>query len=197
MSFWQAWGRTGLEAMAAGCVPVLPAGSGASEYATHNVNAKLVDTSDSPGAAREIERLVRNGKRRAALRAAGLQTAGGFDVAASVACARFLLSPARRGASAPLEDGARACATLRASFRRRGSTQVATASLSLLRLLCDGMEGRFPRAALAPSPCATDARLDFSSPTTNSSVAELPAPAKPKSVLKPRSPPARGFLGLW
>ena len=32
MSHWQAWGRTGLEAMAAGCVPVLPKGSGASEY---------------------------------------------------------------------------------------------------------------------------------------------------------------------
>ena len=50
-SKWQAFGRTGLEAMAAGCVPLLPAGSGASEYAQHGFNSMLVDTDDAESVA--------------------------------------------------------------------------------------------------------------------------------------------------
>lgn len=43
-SDYQAFGRTGLEAMACGCVPLLPLFGGAEEYARHWANGFLVDT---------------------------------------------------------------------------------------------------------------------------------------------------------
>jgi glycosyltransferase involved in cell wall biosynthesis len=43
LSDYQAFGRTGLEAMASGCTPVLPVFGGAYEYARHWDNALLVD----------------------------------------------------------------------------------------------------------------------------------------------------------
>ncbi|MEL6545982.1 MAG: glycosyltransferase [Myxococcota bacterium] len=45
LSDYQAFGRTGLEAMACGAIPVLPALGGASDYVIDGVNGRLVDTS--------------------------------------------------------------------------------------------------------------------------------------------------------
>jgi len=44
LSDYQAFGRTGLEAMACGCVPLLPVFGGADEFARHWDNALVVDT---------------------------------------------------------------------------------------------------------------------------------------------------------
>ena len=44
LSDYQAFGRTGLEAMACGCVPLLPLFGGADEYVRHWANGFLVDT---------------------------------------------------------------------------------------------------------------------------------------------------------
>ena len=44
VSDYQAFGRTGLEAMACGCVPLLPLFGGADEYVRHWANGFLVDT---------------------------------------------------------------------------------------------------------------------------------------------------------
>ena len=44
LSDYQAFGRSGLEAMASGCVPVVPVMGGADEYAVHGHNAFVVDT---------------------------------------------------------------------------------------------------------------------------------------------------------
>jgi glycosyltransferase involved in cell wall biosynthesis len=44
LSEYQAFGRTGLEAMACGCVPVLPSIGGVSEYAINNHNSLIVNT---------------------------------------------------------------------------------------------------------------------------------------------------------
>lgn len=44
LSDFQAFGRTGLEGMACGCVPVLPIFGGADEYAEHGINSYIVDT---------------------------------------------------------------------------------------------------------------------------------------------------------
>lgn len=44
LSDFQAFGRTGLEGMASGCVPLLPVLGGTSEYARHLENAYVVDT---------------------------------------------------------------------------------------------------------------------------------------------------------
>lgn len=113
MSHWQAWGRTGLEAMAAGCVPVLPAGSGSEEYARQDVNAKLTNTSNPAEAVAAVGHLLSDRGHRRGLRAKGIWTAGDFDLA--------------------------------------------TASLTLLRLLCD----RLDTDVFASSPCRTDAGLDL------------------------------------
>lgn len=44
LSDYQAFGRTGLEAMACGCVPVLPCRGGVHEYAVHEFNSFIIDT---------------------------------------------------------------------------------------------------------------------------------------------------------
>jgi glycosyltransferase involved in cell wall biosynthesis len=44
LSDYQAFGRTGLEAMACGCVPMLPIHGGANEYVRHWQNGLLIDT---------------------------------------------------------------------------------------------------------------------------------------------------------
>ncbi len=48
-SVYQAFGRTGLEAMACGCVPVLPWHGGIREFARDGENALLADTHSSDG----------------------------------------------------------------------------------------------------------------------------------------------------
>lgn len=58
LSRYQAFGRTGLEAMAVGCATVLPRGSGPEEYAVHGENSLLVDTADPDEALEAIIRLV-------------------------------------------------------------------------------------------------------------------------------------------
>jgi len=44
LSDYQAFGRTGLEAMACGCLTILPIFGGSHEYAIHGKNSFLVDT---------------------------------------------------------------------------------------------------------------------------------------------------------
>ena len=44
LSDYQAFGRTGLEAMACGCATILPVFGGTHEYATDGVDSLLVDT---------------------------------------------------------------------------------------------------------------------------------------------------------
>jgi len=46
LSDYQAFGRTGLEAMACGCACILPSLGGTDEYAEDKVNARVVDTRD-------------------------------------------------------------------------------------------------------------------------------------------------------
>jgi len=117
MSHWQAWGRTGLEAMAAGCVPVLPKGSGSEEYARDDVNAKLADTSDAVDAVAAVAHLVRDAAHRRRLRKAGIKTAGKFDLA--------------------------------------------SASLTLLTVLCDRLDDPLYSDAFLESPCRVDDGLDL------------------------------------
>jgi glycosyltransferase involved in cell wall biosynthesis len=79
-SAYQAFGRTGLEAMACGTVPVLPALGGVHEYAVHDENALILgDGSPEEMAAAAIE-LARDPARRQRLRAAGLRTAQRFSI---------------------------------------------------------------------------------------------------------------------
>jgi glycosyltransferase involved in cell wall biosynthesis len=79
-SAYQAFGRSGLEAMACGAVPVLPAFGGVHEYAAHERDA-LIFEQDSPEAiAAAVCSLVGDRERLARLREAGLRSAARFSV---------------------------------------------------------------------------------------------------------------------
>lgn len=76
LSDYQAFGRTGLEAMACGCIPALPLFGGADEFARHGENAFLIDTRSESAAIDVVrEYLGSTPARRAALREAAIETA--------------------------------------------------------------------------------------------------------------------------
>ena len=84
LSDYQAFGRTGLEGMACGCVPVLPIFGGAGEYARHLSNSYLVDTRSDEEIMSAVANFVDSGaKRRLAMRTAGIATALRYSVAKS------------------------------------------------------------------------------------------------------------------
>lgn len=58
LSDYQAFGRTGLEAMASGCIPLVPILGGADEYAVHGVNAYAVDTRSDAAILESIDAFV-------------------------------------------------------------------------------------------------------------------------------------------
>ncbi len=59
LSDFQAFGRTGIESMACGCIPVLPRLGGASEYARHGKNAYVVDTRSDAAILEAVDHFVR------------------------------------------------------------------------------------------------------------------------------------------
>jgi hypothetical protein len=74
LSDYQAFGRTALEGMACGCVPVVPQIGGSDEFARHLVNSVVVDTRDEDAILNSVSELVslddksRREMRRAAIR---------------------------------------------------------------------------------------------------------------------------------
>ena len=79
-SDYQAFGRTGLEAMACGCAVVLPAVGGIYEYAVDGDNCLVVDTGSVDGMSEAVTSLVTDAQLRSRLRERGLATAARFDV---------------------------------------------------------------------------------------------------------------------
>jgi hypothetical protein len=80
LSVYQAFGRTGLEAMACGATAVLPALGGTSEYARQEDNAVLVDTDDAASVFNVVRELVSDRQRVRRLQRAALMTASGFSI---------------------------------------------------------------------------------------------------------------------
>ncbi|MGK7911919.1 MAG: glycosyltransferase [Synechococcus sp.] len=80
LSDYQAFGRTGLEAMACGTVPILPIKGGAREYAVHDANALLVDTSNEDACEASIQRLIDNEELLGALQQRGLETVKNYSI---------------------------------------------------------------------------------------------------------------------
>lgn len=80
LSDYQAFGRTGLEAMACGCAAVLPLSGGADEYAIDGVNALVVDTQDEEMCRERIAALLRAPAQLAKMQVAGLVTASRYSV---------------------------------------------------------------------------------------------------------------------
>jgi GT2 family glycosyltransferase/glycosyltransferase involved in cell wall biosynthesis/polysaccharide pyruvyl transferase WcaK-like protein len=80
LSDYQAFGRTGLEAMACGCAVVVPALGGATEYAVDRENALVVDTKDLESCLDAVRQLVSDEALREQLRLAGQETARHYTI---------------------------------------------------------------------------------------------------------------------
>ena len=80
LSDYQAFGRSGLEAMACGCATVLPARGGADEYVVDGENAFLVDTTSIEEMTSTIARLIADRSLREKIRERSLATAAGYSI---------------------------------------------------------------------------------------------------------------------
>lgn len=75
LSDYQAFGRTGLEAMACGTVVMIPREGGADEYAIDGRNALVVDTLDTAACYERLETIIGNPAEMDAMKLAGMETA--------------------------------------------------------------------------------------------------------------------------
>ncbi|ERN42345.1 putative glycosyltransferase [Rubidibacter lacunae KORDI 51-2] len=83
-SDYQAFGRTGLEAMACGCATILPQQGGATEYAIDGENALFADTSSEADCYHQLVKLVTDDALREALRDRAIVTAVEYSVEKAV-----------------------------------------------------------------------------------------------------------------
>ncbi|WP_082528709.1 glycosyltransferase [Methylobacterium sp. Leaf466] len=84
LSDFQAFGRTGAESMACGCVPILPVFGGASEFAVHGRNAYLVDTRSDQAVLEAAEHFISlDGQDRESMSYAALETGARFSIASA------------------------------------------------------------------------------------------------------------------
>jgi glycosyltransferase involved in cell wall biosynthesis len=79
-SAYQAFGRTGLEAMACGAIPLLPALGGVDEYAVHDDNALILADGSPAAIAQAVVALAPDTERVERMRSAGLARAQEFSV---------------------------------------------------------------------------------------------------------------------
>ena len=85
LSDYQAFGRSGMEAMACGCVPVLPIMGGVDEFAEHGKNAFVVDTRSDELICQAVHQFADMPARyRAEMRHEGLMTASAFSIGRAV-----------------------------------------------------------------------------------------------------------------
>ncbi|MCY4514447.1 MAG: glycosyltransferase [Candidatus Tectomicrobia bacterium] len=80
LSDYQAFGRTGLEAMACGCAVVLPAVGGIYEYAVNGHNCLVTDTRSVDEMTESVLKLARESGTRAEIARNALVTASHFDI---------------------------------------------------------------------------------------------------------------------
>lgn len=81
LSDYQAFGRTGLEAMACGCISIVPILGGTAEYAVHGRNSFVVDTRSDNEILNVVKVFVEmDSKSRTEMRQLALETAANFTV---------------------------------------------------------------------------------------------------------------------
>jgi glycosyltransferase involved in cell wall biosynthesis len=79
LSIYQAFGRTALEAMACGCVPVMPSVGGGREFIRPGINGVLVDTGAAEPFTSVAMDMAQDPQGRARMRSAGLETAARYS----------------------------------------------------------------------------------------------------------------------
>lgn len=82
-SAWQAFGRSGLECMASGCIPVLPIAGGSSDFAIHGKNALLVNSSDVAMGMQIIDQVLNNAFDLVTMRNAAIEHATQYSISRS------------------------------------------------------------------------------------------------------------------
>lgn len=92
MSSYQAFGRTGLEGMCLGCVPVLPQNGGTNKFAVSEWNALLVDTLDDEAVFYSLCQLIDNRDKLEVMRSNALQTGKGYKIGNAAWSEMVLLS---------------------------------------------------------------------------------------------------------
>ena len=95
LSDYQAFGRTGLEAMACGTIAVVPKAGGGDEYAIDGENALVVDTMDVEAAFARIRQLLDDPAPIADMQLAALQTAAGYSPRRAAMSELVVLAQAR------------------------------------------------------------------------------------------------------
>ena len=80
MSWWQAFGRTAVEAMACGCVPIMPSVGAASDVCDGGYVCPYHDGTDPTGYYEVIELLVHNHTERLRLVKAGIEKSHGYSI---------------------------------------------------------------------------------------------------------------------
>ncbi|MFW2831523.1 glycosyltransferase [Sphingomonas sp. ID0503] len=81
LSDYQAFGRTGLEAMSSGCIPVVPVLGGSSEYAVDGKNAFVVDTRSDEAVKAALRAFIAMSiEGRHEMKMAGIETAMAFSI---------------------------------------------------------------------------------------------------------------------
>jgi GT2 family glycosyltransferase/glycosyltransferase involved in cell wall biosynthesis len=110
LSEYQAFGRTGLEAMACGCVTVLPAFGGTGEYAVDRQNALVVDTADFEACVAAASEVIEDAELRSRLQRAGYATGERYSISqaalSEVSVLRESLRAWRRTHPSPSEPNA-------------------------------------------------------------------------------------------
>ncbi len=79
-STYQAFGRTGIEAMSSGCVAVLPKNCGTEEYAIDGYNAVLIDTDKFEENLPKVKKIIDDFYYRQTLIARGIETAKKYNI---------------------------------------------------------------------------------------------------------------------
>lgn len=80
LSSYQAFGRTGLEAMAVGCCTILPKKGGVTEYAVHEENSFLVDIGEDDKVIKYVSHLIEDSKLREKITKHALKTANRYSI---------------------------------------------------------------------------------------------------------------------
>jgi glycosyltransferase involved in cell wall biosynthesis len=79
-SIYQAFGRTGLEAMACGCASVLPVKGGINEYAVDKENSMLADTGNDDECFRAVDLLVKDNELREKIKLNGILKSAEYSI---------------------------------------------------------------------------------------------------------------------
>jgi GT2 family glycosyltransferase/glycosyltransferase involved in cell wall biosynthesis len=138
LSDYQAFGRTGLEAMACGCAVVLPQAGGAHEYAVDRENALVVYTSSDERCYAAVVDLVRDADLRRQLANNALVTAKNYSIEKSALSEVVMLYDQWRARQEPTESAALVTPTSHVQVSSR---------LRILGLLPRLRSGEFPASS--------------------------------------------------